>query len=78
MESLEDGAANVEPPDPDIIESDPTCRYVRVIVFGWFFLIFYLLQSICWGNSECVWKMKYYLVCCKACLGFWENQQKEL
>ncbi|GAV82874.1 Pkinase domain-containing protein [Cephalotus follicularis] len=29
MESSEDGAAHAEPPDPDILEVDPTCRYIR-------------------------------------------------
>ncbi|CAA7015284.1 unnamed protein product [Microthlaspi erraticum] len=29
MEGLEDASAIVEPPDPDILEIDPTCRYIR-------------------------------------------------
>ncbi|GAY35092.1 hypothetical protein CUMW_278040 [Citrus unshiu] len=29
MESSEDGAAKMEPPDPDVLETDPTCRYIR-------------------------------------------------
>lgn len=29
-ESLKDGGAHAEPPDPDILEVDPTSRYVRV------------------------------------------------
>uniref|UniRef100_A0A1J3DCW0 non-specific serine/threonine protein kinase n=1 Tax=Noccaea caerulescens TaxID=107243 RepID=A0A1J3DCW0_NOCCA len=29
MEGLEDASAIVEPPDPDVLEIDPTCRYIR-------------------------------------------------
>lgn len=32
MESSEDGAAKMEPPDPDVLETDPTCRYIRVML----------------------------------------------
>ncbi|XP_057748483.1 probable serine/threonine-protein kinase WNK7 [Arachis stenosperma] len=28
-ESSEDGAGHPEPPDPDVLEVDPTCRYIR-------------------------------------------------
>lgn len=30
-ESGDEGAALAEPPDPDVLETDPTCRYIRVI-----------------------------------------------
>lgn len=30
-ESGDEGAALAEPPDPDVVETDPTCRYIRVI-----------------------------------------------
>ncbi|CAK7355044.1 unnamed protein product [Dovyalis caffra] len=29
MESSEDGGSHSEPPDPDVLEIDPTCRYIR-------------------------------------------------
>lgn len=32
-EGVEDAAAAPEPPDPDVIEVDPTRRYVRVRIF---------------------------------------------
>ncbi|KAJ0041321.1 hypothetical protein Pint_27197 [Pistacia integerrima] len=57
MESSEDGAAKVEPPDPEVTESDPTCRYVRyneVIGKGAFktvypssFFVFHFTVAIC-------------------------------
>ncbi|KAK7358854.1 hypothetical protein VNO77_00794 [Canavalia gladiata] len=28
-ESSEDGAGHLEPPDPDVLEIDPTCRYIK-------------------------------------------------
>lgn len=31
MEGLDDVSAVVEPPDPEVLEIDPTCRYIRVI-----------------------------------------------
>lgn len=32
MEGSEDASAIVEPPDdPEVLEIDPTCRYIRVI-----------------------------------------------
>jgi len=30
-ESSEDGAGYLEPPDPDCVEIDPTCTYIKVI-----------------------------------------------
>lgn len=32
-ESGDDGATLAEPPDPDIVEIDPTGRYIRVTFF---------------------------------------------
>lgn len=31
MESSEDGGTHSEPPDPDVLEVDPTGRYIRVM-----------------------------------------------
>lgn len=31
MAVSEDAAVYAEPPDPDVLEIDPTCRYVRVL-----------------------------------------------
>lgn len=44
MESSEDGAAHAEPPDADVLEVDPTCRYIRVLLWLFYFcsLIFLL------------------------------------
>lgn len=30
-ESSEEGAGYLEPPDPDFLETDPTCTYIKVI-----------------------------------------------
>lgn len=30
-ESSEEGAGHPEPPDPDVLEIDPTCRYIKVM-----------------------------------------------
>jgi len=41
-ESSEDGAGYLEPPDPDCVEIDPTCTYIKVI---WLlYLCLYLLS----------------------------------
>ena len=37
-ESSEDGSGHAEPPDPDVLEIDPTCRYIRVILSSIFVL----------------------------------------
>ena len=34
-ESAEDGGAHAEPPDPDVLEIDPTSRYIRVTLLFW-------------------------------------------
>lgn len=28
-EGSEEGAEHLEPPDPDVLEIDPTCRYIK-------------------------------------------------
>lgn len=40
-ESAEDCGAHAEPPDPDVLEIDPTCRYIKVF----FFLNQFMLNS---------------------------------
>lgn len=42
-ESSEDGGAHAEPPDPDVLEIDPTSRYIRVILFFYLFILNFLL-----------------------------------
>ena len=32
-ESVEDGGVHAEPPDPNVLEIDPTSRYIRVKLF---------------------------------------------
>lgn len=39
MESSEDGGSHSEPPDPDVLEIDPTCRYIRVMFWLSYFVI---------------------------------------
>jgi hypothetical protein len=39
MESSEDGGSHSEPPDPDVLEIDPTCRYIRVMFWFSYFVI---------------------------------------
>lgn len=31
VESSEEDTGLTEPPDPDVLEIDPTCRYIRVM-----------------------------------------------
>lgn len=39
VESGEEGIGHSEPPDPDVLEIDPTSRYIRVI-FSFYFGLF--------------------------------------
>lgn len=41
-ESSEEGAGHSEPPDPDVLEIDPTCRYIKVMQLSIFYTAFYL------------------------------------
>lgn len=45
MEGLEDASAIVEPPDPDVLEIDPTCRYIRVIKSSFSLFLGKILQK---------------------------------
>ena len=40
-ESSEEGAGHPEPPDPDVLEIDPSGRYIRVMLLCAFFHFFY-------------------------------------
>ncbi|KAK7247550.1 hypothetical protein RIF29_42435 [Crotalaria pallida] len=59
-ESSEDGAEHSEPPDPDVLETDPTCRYVRykeVIGKGAFKTVYKAFDEIdgievAWGQVQ--------------------------
>lgn len=47
MESSEDGGSHSEPPDPDVLEIDPTCRYIRVMFwFSCFVIWLYSLMFV--------------------------------
>lgn len=60
VESGEEGIGHSEPPDPDVLEIDPTSRYIRVI-FSFYFGLFvdqclpyvWLLGNLGKGNFEC-------------------------
>ncbi|WRX07686.1 Protein kinase domain - like 4 [Theobroma cacao] len=68
-ESSEDGGAHAEPPDPDVLEIDPTSRYIRyneVLGRGAFKTVYPLPVSYLWDWSYFLFCFSKHACCYKA------------